>query len=188
MAKRTVPSWVYEMIDGMSPQELQKGIGLTKATRIDFPSDTEWPFKVVMAPKTIRGTQIPAMTFARFKSRQWLPGPTTIKKLLNFKHRINYQRLKAAGASVKEAKRLYKSKDVQEQVEYYRHVVKTISENKSVEPANIVYGLNQSYHSVDYWEQYIKSQKYKPPTSGDEESDEDWEDYIAGEDHEGEIE
>jgi ABC-type uncharacterized transport system involved in gliding motility auxiliary subunit len=61
---------------------------------------------LVKRVKVVKGTGIPASTLKKFQSLEYSPKKTSIKKLVNFYERYQFQRLRAAGVNAKEAKRI----------------------------------------------------------------------------------
>lgn len=168
--------------------EIQAGPSIQAPIRINLPGKGH-PYEIRIGSKQIKGTRIPASTLAKFRSGEWKPGPRTMQKLRNFQNRINYNRLRASGASVKEARKHFRSKDVPAIIDKYRSIVQTITAAKNqqresqnlppIEPAYILWGISRSIRQFDDWDSYTGEHDYTD-VENEFDEDDDWEEWSAG--------
>lgn len=205
-ARRAVPSWVWDVLNTYSPGQLQAGVDVSTPTKVkrqvEIPGKKrQWQWDIVLQDKRVSGSRIPASIFTRMRHRPdgegWMPGPKTIVKLKKFRERVNYRRLRAAGASVEEASLKHKRLDVDRYIDLYRRTAVSIARGKQVPVEYILFGLMESPKTSDYWEAYTKrritpEKKGKPeepwpvqdfpyPKVGEYVEDEEWEDELMSE-------
>jgi len=177
----SVPRWVDELFATCTNGELQggKSISYPLRERIRHPKPDQYPYKHFMGRKKVSGTRIPASTLSKFRSKEWTPGPRTLSKLILLRDRINYARLRGSGSSPAEARRHMRSRDLDKEINIMRKTAQTISEQKGVDLAAILWSNMRSERPMSSWESYVKS-KYGGFSEPDEEfdDDEEWDQYI----------
>jgi hypothetical protein len=86
---------------------------------------------IVKKTKIVAGTRIPASTLKKFQDRTITPRKESLKKLAKMHDRVQYQRLRAAGANYKDARKLksYPPEKVQGFINNYLKCAKKIQRN-----------------------------------------------------------
>jgi hypothetical protein len=148
------PQWLEEMFQRYSLGELQAGLEFATPIRRKTP-DKEWKSEIVLSSVKSKGTRIPASTLSKFRSHDWTPRQTSLKKLKALNDRFNYNRLRSSGANRNEARRLFRSKEVEKVIADYRKYTKAISEGKGVDLANVLWGMQQSDRSYSSWAGFL---------------------------------
>ncbi len=201
--RKPVPSWVWDVLNEYSPGQIQGGIDIAVPVKVErvtmLPGkEKQWRWDIELTDKRVSGTRIPASTITRMRrspeGEGWMPGPRTIKKLLSFRNRSNYNRLRAAGATVDYARLYHKRPDVGEIIDQYRRSVLAIARGKQVPPEYILATIQEVDRTPEYWDRYTRArvtpekpgrpeqpwpvQEFEMPGAGELEDDEVWEDTI----------
>jgi len=173
------PRWLTELFSSLTNGELQGGKSISYPTRKELPRPRpdQYRYQHSIGKKKVYGTHIPASTLSKFRSGKWTPGPRSLKKLKALRDRYNYHRLRASGANTSEARKLMRSRTIEQDISIYRKTAQTIAEQKGVDIAAILWSNRRSDREVNSWEQYIKA-KYKSYDSDEEFDDEEWDDYL----------
>lgn len=171
-----LPEWAQHVIDTFTPKDLQTGLDIPMPYR-----DSD--LNIHLIPATVRGTGIPASLFSRFQSRILVPQEKTLSKLRRFYDRLNYRRLRAAGASPEEAAKVRRNKDVEEHLQRFRKAVAAIAEAKNVAPHVIAASMSHSDIQLSYdWDVYTQEMDYDVPEEYID--DPEFYNYLLGEDWE----
>lgn len=184
------PSWLTEMFERYELGELQSGLEFATPLRRETPGE-EHPYEIVLDSVKCKGSRIPASTLAKFRSGEWQPRSRSLDKLKALNDRFNYNRLRSSGANRSEARRLYRQKDVEKKIADYRRYTKAISEGKGVDIANVLWGMQHSENSYNFWQSYLEdggSAAAESVMSDPEEQfqDDNWEQWLTDEDSEDE--
>lgn len=173
------------VLSSFSVSQLQSGVTISVPHKISVPHPApgQRDYRIVAQDHHVRGTRIPASTLAKFKTGEWTPSQRTLSKLRSFSDRINYQRLRAVGASPAEAARHRRKPPgiLKEILDNYIRTVLTIAANKGVSPLYVSWGCAHSWRLSEDWDSYCQEMEYK-------EVDVDYSEWLEGYDDEDEEE
>lgn len=167
-----IPEWFDDILCAHSLQDLKQGISINAPQRFSrqTPSSAGRMYEIKLGPLHVTPPKLSAKTLTNlYTGKTQKPSARTIREIKNFQARINYAKLRAAGASRTEARRYYRNKSVSKQIEKFRYYAQKIAQKKGVPLEYITYGLTQSVHSLAYWETYTDEMDGSEPVD-------DWED------------
>lgn len=158
MPRRSVqnlPAWAKFILSEYSPGQLQGGINtaayIKRGQRRTSP--------VIKVARKVSGTGIPASTFSRLTPQSKI-SEITIRKLRRFYNRVQYARLRQAGASPWEARSIYRRrpKSIADLVLRYGKAVDAISKEKNVPREAVLFGVSRSEKTVSELEEMYPSE------------------------------
>jgi hypothetical protein len=140
----------YWMLKNFTPGQLQAFV----LVDTPFKSGRGDEAPVTVKPKRVQSTKIPASTIHRFQTGEYTPRERSIKKLSKFYDKFMYNKLRATGASKKDARtcRTMDPEKITPVLKDYRKWAKQIQKNyqsryRQVTLSHILWGMA---HSVKY--------------------------------------
>lgn len=178
-----MPVPLSDIFGEFSAREISRGYEIVYPVKTGTDPAKPYPYKIEEGTKTVKGTRISQYALRQFASGKWTPSAKTTSKLKNFYHRVNYSRLRSSGASVGEAKRHYRKKNVQKIVADFRKSVLAIAKGKDVSPLYVAYMMTRAdpeIKDIDYWKFYTREKGWESPDDPDID-DGEWDEYMGEE-------
>jgi len=159
----STPYWARTLLESFSPAELQAGAYIEKPRKLRDGTITQ------VATRN-KGTGIPASTWKRMKDGIIQPGPKTLAKLARFKQRYQYNKLRASGVPVKEAKKVSRSDfpEAMKQAAQYRKAAAKVAralsktQGRKINPEWILYHMIHGEKKIEDWNRYVTALFLKP--------------------------
>ena len=160
------PKWLKALLKDYTAAQIQKGVSM-RAPRVTRKRDPKAPTKrkrlIEEREYLVKGSGLKLADLRRYKRAGTAPKGAELTRLRNLFQRINYHKLRNAGANPEQAQLYKRDLNVNPLVKSYRKYVRTLAKDKGVKQIYIRWGARQSPMSKGQWDEYVKTKPYRDP-------------------------